>query len=64
MQKNGILILSDNKMKYISILSRKSYVYHNVLEDYLNKIDFLNNKIKFYSYRGIRGGEGIEGKRN
>lgn len=62
--KNGILILSDNKMKYISILSRKSYVYHNVLEDYLNKIDFLNNKIKFYSYRGIRGGEGIEGKRN
>ena len=62
--KSGILILSDNKMKYISILSRKPYINHDVLENYLNNIDFLNNEIKLYSYRGIRGGEGLEGERN
>ena len=58
--KNGVLILSDTKMKYISILSRKPYIYHNVLENYLNKIDFFNNKIELYSCGGIRGKEGLE----
>lgn len=47
--KNGILILSDKKMKYISILSRKMYVNYNDVENYLNNIEFLNNKIKLYS---------------
>ena len=47
--KNGILILSDKKMKYISILSRKMYVNHNDVENYLNNIEFLNNKMKLYS---------------
>ena len=61
--KSGILILSDNKMKYISILSRKHYINHDVLESYLNNIDFLNNEIKLYSYRGIRGGEELDGER-
>ena len=58
--KNGILILSDKKMKYISILSRKTYIKHNVLESYLSKIEFFNNDVKLYSYRGIREVEEIE----
>lgn len=60
--KNGILILSDKKMKYISILSRKPYINHSILENYLNNIDFLNNEIKLYSYRGIRGIRGRDGE--
>lgn len=47
--KNGILILSDRKMKNISILSRKTYINHNVLESYLSKIEFFNNEVKLYS---------------
>ncbi len=47
--KNGILVLSDKKMKNISILSRKSYIKSEVLENYLNKIEFLNNDVKLYS---------------
>lgn len=47
--KNGILILSDRKMKNILILSRKIYINHNVLESYLSKIEFFNNEVKLYS---------------
>lgn len=47
--KNGILILSDNKMKYISILSRKMFVNHDDIEKYLNNIEFRNNEIILYS---------------
>lgn len=47
--KNGILILSDNKMKYISILSRKMFVNHDDMEKYLNNIEFRNNEIILYS---------------
>ena len=47
--KNGILILSDNKMKYISILSRKMFVNYDDMEKYLNNIEFRNNEIILYS---------------
>ena len=47
--KNGILILSDNKMKCISILSRKMFVNHDDMEKYLNNIEFRNNEIILYS---------------
>ena len=59
--KNGILILSDNKMKYISILSKKPYINHGALENCLRNIDFQNDKIELYSYGGIRGREELEG---
>ena len=44
-----ILILSNNNMKYISILSKKMYVNHNDIERYLSNIEFLNKEIKLYS---------------
>lgn len=58
--KNGILILSDNKMKYISILSRKPCINHSVLENCLRNMDFQNDKIELYSCGGIRDDEAIE----
>lgn len=42
--KNGILILSDKKMKYLSILSRKPIMQHEVMESYLNQIEEMNGK--------------------
>ena len=42
--KNGILILSDKKMKYLSILSRKPIMKHEIMESYLNQIEELNGK--------------------
>ena len=42
--KNGIFILSDKKMKYLSILSRKPIMQHEVMESYLNQIEELNGK--------------------
>ena len=42
--KNGILILSDKKMKYVSILSRKSSLSREVVESCLNQIEELNGK--------------------
>ena len=42
--KNGILILSDKKMKYLSIFSRKPTMKHEVMESYLNRIEEMNGK--------------------
>lgn len=42
--KNGILILSDKKMKYLSIFSRKPIMQHEVMESYLNQIEEMNGK--------------------
>ena len=47
--KNGILILSDRKMKYLSILSRKPTLSHEVVESYLNQVEELNGEIELYS---------------
>ena len=48
--KSGILILSDKKMKYLSILSRKPIMQHEVMESYLNQIEEMNGKrIELYS---------------
>lgn len=41
-EENGILILSDKRMKKISIYSRKYKVKLDVIEDYLKKIEFKN----------------------
>ena len=37
--KNGILILSDKKMKYVSILSRKPTMKHEIVENYLIRVN-------------------------
>ena len=42
--KNGILILSDRKMKYLSILSRKPIMKHEIMESYMNRIEEMNGK--------------------
>ena len=42
--KNGIFILSDKKMKYLSILSRKPTMKHEVMESCLNQVEELNGK--------------------
>ena len=47
--KNGIMILSDRKMKYLSILSRKPTLKHEIMESYLNQVEELNGKIELYS---------------
>ena len=48
--KNGILILSDRKMKYLSILSRKPTMKQEIMESCLNRIEEMNGKmIELYS---------------
>ena len=48
--KNGIFILSDRKMKYLSIFSRKPIMQHEIMESYLNQIEELDGKrIELYS---------------
>ena len=47
--KNGIMILSDRKMKYLSILSRKPTLSHEVVESCLNQVEELNGEIELYS---------------
>ena len=47
--KNGILILSDKKMKYLSILSRKPTMKHEIVENYLNQVEELSGEIELYS---------------
>ena len=48
--KNGILILSDRKMKYLSIFSRKPTLSHEVVESCLNQVEEMNGKrIELYS---------------
>ena len=48
--KNGILILSDKKMKYLSIFSRKPTMKQEIMESCLNRIEEMNGKmIELYS---------------
>ena len=47
--KNGIMILSDRKMKYLSILSRKPTMKHEIVENYLNQVEELSRGIELYS---------------
>ena len=42
--KNGIFILSDRKMKYLSIFSRKPTMKYEVMESCLNQVEELNGK--------------------
>ena len=42
-EENGILILSDKRMKNISIYSRKYKVTPDVIESYFRKIDFKSS---------------------
>lgn len=51
-EADGVIIISDKKMRYFSILSRKPTVNHNDMESYLSTIDFTKsniNEIKLYS---------------
>ena len=45
-ETDGVIIISDKKMKYFSILSRKPTMNHDVVEFYLSKIDYLKLNIK------------------
>ena len=47
--KNGILILSDKKMKYLSIFSRKPTMKQEIVENYLNQVEELSREIELYS---------------
>ena len=47
--KNGIMILLDRKMKYLSILSRKPTLSHEVVESCLNQVEELSREIELYS---------------
>ena len=48
-EKDGVLILADEKMKYVSILSRKSTLSYEVVESYLNQVEEMNGEIELYS---------------
>ena len=43
-ETDGVIIISDKKMKYFSILSRNPTMNHDVVEFYLSKIDYLKLK--------------------
>ena len=47
--KNGILILSDKKMKYLSIFSRKPALSHETVENYLKQIKDVDGEIELFS---------------
>ena len=47
--KNGILILSDKKMKYLSIFSRKPTLSHETVENYLKQIKDVEGEIELFS---------------
>lgn len=47
--KNGIFILSDKKMKYLSILSRKPTLSHETVENYLKQIKDVDGEIELFS---------------
>ena len=47
--KNGILILSDKKMKYLSIFSRKPTLNHETVENYLKQIKDVEGEIELFS---------------
>lgn len=49
---NGLMVISDRRKRYFSILSRKPTVNHNVVESCLSGINFLKSndkEIKLYS---------------
>ena len=49
-EKDGVLILADEKMKYVSILSRKPTLNYEMMECYLNRVEELNGKrIELYT---------------
>lgn len=47
--KNGILILSDKKMKYLSIFSRKPALSYETVENYLKQIKDVDGEIELFS---------------
>ena len=48
-ENEGILILADKKMKYVSILSKKAELRHEVVEKCLNSIGVFEGKeLKLY----------------
>lgn len=47
--KNGIMILSDRKMKYLSIFSRKPALSHETVENYLKQIKDVDGEIELFS---------------
>ena len=47
--KNGIMILSDRKMKYLSIFSRKPTLSHETVENYLKQIKDVDGEIELFS---------------
>ena len=55
--KEGVLILSDEKIKYISILSRKPTLTHDIVENYLNQVSDFDGEMKLHA-------SGIEELRN
>ena len=49
-EKDGVLVLADEKMKYVSILSRKPTLNYEMMECYLNRVEELNGKrIELYT---------------
>ncbi len=45
-RKNELMIVADEKMKNVSIFSRKSHVRHEMVEKALNEIDFSKSDKK------------------
>ncbi len=52
-KKNEIIIVADDKLKYLAIYSRKSVVRHEVIEKLLSDIDMNVKEISLFS-RSIR----------
>lgn len=52
-KKNEIIIVADDKLKYLAIYSRKSVVRHEVIEKILSNIDMNVKEINLFS-RSIR----------
>ena len=52
-KKNEIIIVADDKLKYLAIYSRKSVVRHEVIEKLLSDIDMNVKEINLFS-RSIR----------
>lgn len=48
-KKNEIIIVSDDKLKYLAIYSRKSVVRHEVIEKLLSNIDMNVKEINLFS---------------
>ena len=48
-KKNEIIIVADDKLKYLAIYSRKSVVRHEVIEKILSNIDMNVKEISLFS---------------